>query len=81
MIEFGLRSFFVQGYLVVGDYEDGFLTGKEQVFKNKCDKCLTKFFCQDILGNLNTASAAMYGMKDSSSFAKVFLDHPVFGER
>ena len=25
------------GYLVVGDYEDGFLTGKEQVFKNKCE--------------------------------------------
>ena len=25
---------FFPGYLVVGDYEDGFLTGKEQVFKN-----------------------------------------------
>ena len=54
---------------------------KSRFLKEKCDKCVTFFFCQDILGNLNTASAAMYGMKDSKSFAKVFLDHPVFGER
>ena len=37
------------GYLTVGNYEDGFLTLKEQ----------------QILGNLNIASAAMYGMKNS----------------
>ena len=53
------------GYLTVGNYEDGFLTLKEQ----------------QILGNLNIASAAMYGMKNSQGFGNIFLNHPIFGQK
>jgi len=52
------------GYLTVGNYEDGFLTLKEQ----------------QILGTLNIASAAMYGMKNSIGFGNLFLNHPIFGQ-
>ena len=52
------------GYLTAGKYEDGFLTPKEQ----------------QILGNLNIASAAMYAMTNSEDFGNLFLNHPVFGQ-
>ena len=52
------------GYLTVNTYEDGFLTVPEQ----------------RIIGPLNVVAAAMWGMKDSTEFSKVFLHHPIFGQ-
>ena len=52
------------GYLTVNAYEDGFLTEAEQ----------------KITGNLNVISSAMWAMKDSRDFSKLFLHHPLFGQ-
>eukprot|EP00092_Neocalanus_flemingeri_P022800 GFUD01024724.1.p1 GENE.GFUD01024724.1~~GFUD01024724.1.p1 ORF type:complete len:607 (-),score=100.10 GFUD01024724.1:109-1884(-) len=55
---------FLTNYAYIGNYEDAFLTPQEQ----------------KITGNLNIAGVSLYAMKDSLTFADVFLHHPEFGQ-